>query len=258
MTGLRARIGILAATVLLAAHNLSGQTSETMQWKVDGDDRRAIVYPPTVRSPEGNAPLVFAFHGRGDNAENFQHTQMHRAWPAAIVVYVQGMLSRRDGLPGWQVEAGQDNDRDLKLVDVALASLRQRFKVDDKRIYATGFSNGAGFTYLLWAERPSIFAAFAPVAGRMRSSLRLEQPKPVIHVAGAMDRQIRYLDQEDAIETAKRANGVTGGGTPCGKGCTAFESGPADVMTWVHTGGHEYPQGTSERIARFFRQHPLK
>ena len=30
------------------------------------------------------------------------------------------------------------------------------------------------------------------------------------------------------------------------------------VMTWIHPGGHEYPDGTSERIAKFFRDHPLK
>ena len=39
--------------------------------------------------------------------------------------------------------------------------------MDETRIYATGFSNGAGFTYLLWAARPTVFAAFAPVAGRL-------------------------------------------------------------------------------------------
>jgi len=27
-------------------------------------------------------------------------------------------------------------------------------------------------------------------------------------------------------------------------------------MTWIHQGGHEYPPTTSERIAKFFREHP--
>ena len=30
------------------------------------------------------------------------------------------------------------------------------------------------------------------------------------------------------------------------------------VMTWIHPGGHEYPEGTSERIANFFREHPRR
>jgi poly(3-hydroxybutyrate) depolymerase len=75
-----------------------------MTWKVGDDTRSAIVYPPSRTSAGGKAPLIFSFHGRGDNMQNFQHTDMHRAWPEAIVVYFQGLPSRRDGLSGWQVE----------------------------------------------------------------------------------------------------------------------------------------------------------
>jgi hypothetical protein len=39
---------------------------------------------------------VLSFHGRGDNMQNFQHTDLHRAWPQAIVVYFQGLRSGRD------------------------------------------------------------------------------------------------------------------------------------------------------------------
>ena len=63
---------------------------------------------------------------------------------------------------------GEYQDRDLKLVDAALAWVHAKYTVDDDRIYATGFSNGAMFTYLLWAERPAVFAAYGPVAGRLR------------------------------------------------------------------------------------------
>ena len=107
---------------------------------------------------------------------------------------------------------GQDDDRDLALVDAALTSLREEFKVDEARIYSTGFSNGANFTYLLWAERPAVFAAFAPVAARLRPSVQLAQPRPIFHIAGTEDAQILYADQLSAIEAARRANGVTGKG----------------------------------------------
>ena len=167
-------------------------------------------------------PLVLSFHGHGDNMQNFQHTNLHQAWPEAVVVYFQGLPSRRDGLDGWQVEKGQDDDRDLKLVDIALASLRATFKVDEARIYSTGFSNGANFTYLLWAERPGVFAAFAPVAARLRPSVKPTQPRPLFHVAGTRDAQIPFADQQDAIEVAKRVNGVAGKGASCGSGCTIY------------------------------------
>ena len=104
--------------------------------------------------------------------QNFQHVDLQEAWPEAIVAYFQGLPTSRSnepGLAGWQVQAGIYGDRDLKLVDRALASLRQQYKVDDGRIYASGFSNGAIFTYLLWAERPNVFAAYAPVAAVLRA-----------------------------------------------------------------------------------------
>ena len=195
----------------LGAHTVSAQRAEVKAWRLDGETRRAIVYPPSAKSASGRAPLVFSFHGHGDNMQNFQHTDMHRAWPEAILVYFQGLPSR-DGLAGWQVEQGQDDDRDLALVDAALTSLREEFKVDEARIYSTGFSNGANFTYLLWAERPGVFAAFAPVAARLRPSVQPAQPRPIFHIAGTEDAQIRYADQLDAIEAARRANGVTGKG----------------------------------------------
>jgi len=252
---------VVAAAMTLWAHTASAQRPETMTWKIDGVIRRAIVYAPSANPTTGRAPLVLSFHGHGDNMQNFQHTDLHRAWPQAIVAYFQGLPSR-DGLAGWQVEKGQDDDRDLKLVDAALTSLRERFKVDDSRIYSTGFSNGANFTYLLWAERPLVFAAFAPVAGRLRPSVHPKRPRPLFHVAGTRDGTIPFADQQDAIETARRVNGVTGKGASCGNECTVYGS-PGDapgapvVMTWIHSGGHEYPESTSERIAKFFRDRPI-
>lgn len=242
-------IGI-AAAMTIVARTESGQTTT---WTVEGQRRQAIVHAPSSR-PSSRAPLVLSFHGRGDDMEHFQATGMHLAWPEAIVVYFQG-LPNAAGNPGWQAEKGQDGDRDLKLVDVALASLRKTLQVDDARIYATGFSNGANFTYLLWAERPSVFAAFAPVAARLAPSVKLEQPKPLFHVAGARDPQIRLVEQRAAIDAAIRVNHA-GDGKSCGSGCTIYGADTAaPVMTWFHAGGHIYPSSTSDRIARFFREH---
>jgi len=226
----------------------------TLQWPVDGETREAIVYAPTAAG-SGPVPLVLAFHGFGDNMQNFQGVNLHRAWPEAVVVYLQG-LERRRGMPGWQVEQGSSSDRDLKLVDVALASLRDTYDIDNDRVYATGFSNGGMFAYLLWAERPDVFAAYAPVAARLRPSVRPTAPRPVLHVAGERDRQVEFADQQAAIAVAIAVNGVGEQTTPCGDGCTTYGSGtPAPVMTVIHAGGHTYPRDTSGQIVAFFQAH---
>jgi polyhydroxybutyrate depolymerase len=250
------RLIVSVAAMALWARAALAADPEMMTWKIDGETRRAMIYLPSVDS-SGRSPVIFAFHGRGDNVQNFQSVGLHLAWPEAIVVYFQGLSSRRDGAPGWQVEKGQDDDRDLKLVDAALTSLRKIFGVDDARIYATGFSNGAGFTYLLWAERPAIFAAFAPVSGQIRPSVQPTQPKPVFHIAGA--REASFTAQQKTIEAVTQVDGVANKGEPCGNGCTLYgPASPTPVMTWVHPGGHEYPADTSDRIAKFFLDHPLK
>jgi hypothetical protein len=59
------------------------------------------------------------------------------------------------------------------------------------------------------------------------------------------------------MATARRVDGVSGAGTSCGGGCTLYGSGTSSVMTWIHGGGHVYPESTSERIATFFRSHVL-
>jgi polyhydroxybutyrate depolymerase len=249
--------GLMAVLMNVSAPAGSAQGPKAMTWMVGGVARQGIVYAPSVSAAVGNVPLVLSFHGRGDNMQNFQHVDLHRAWPEALVVYFQGLPSR-DGAFGWQTERGQDDDRDLKLVDAAVASLRESYKVDETRIYSTGFSNGGMFTYLLWAERPTLFAAFAPVAARLRPSVKPTQPKPLFHVAGTQDSVVRFTDQQQAIEVAKQVDGVTGDGAACGGGCTLYTSARADVMTWIHPGAHDYPPGTSERIVKFLREHPGK
>jgi len=245
-------VGLAVGLLVLCSQAVS---AEVMTWKVEGDTREAIVYAPAASRGGGPVPLVLSFHGRGDDAQNFQHTNLHVAWRDVIAVYFQG-LATRDGLAGWQVERGQDNDRDLRLVDVALASLRTKYNIDEDRIHATGFSNGAAFTYLLWAERPGVFAAYAPVAGRLRPSVQPKQPRPLFHIAGLRDQQVMFSDQKAAIVTAVAVNGVRDKTSRCGDGCTIYGSDtPAPVMTWIHRGGHEYPRGTSERIASFFQDH---
>ena len=229
--GVGVAIALLTSTVL-------AQRKQIVIWKVDHETRRMFVYTPSAKSPGGKTPLVFAFHGRGDTIENFEFIDLHVAFPEAMVVYCQG-LSGGNALPGWQNEKGLDNDRDLKLVDAALAMLRAKYPIDENRIYATGFSNGANFTYLLWAERPDVFAAFAPVAAMMRPSVRPTKPKPVFHVAGMQDRQILFERQKEAVEIARRVNGNA-----------------APVLTWFHTGGHVYPPTTAAQTAKFFREHP--
>ncbi len=236
------------------------------QWKVDGVTREALVYVPPHATTQPTA-VIFAFHGHGGSMRaGADAWKYHTLWPDAVVVYPQGLhspgliLDAEGTRSGWQVTAGAQADRDLKFVDAMLASLRQDYRVDDRRIYATGFSNGAVFTYLLWAERGDRFAAFAPVAGvdalRVGQSVSKLKPKPVFHVAGEKDNTAKFVGQQRMI-AALREHNECGPGVPAANGCVTYPSKiGAPVVTLIHPGGHEVPPAAPALIVAFFQEHP--
>src|ERR1051325_10778114 len=236
------------------------------EWKVGELTREALVYIPES-AKTNQTPVIFAFHGHGGTMHNAaQRFSYHTRWTEAIVVYMQGLntpgrLTDPEGKkPGWQKDVGDQGDRDLKFFDAALASLQQDYKVDAKRIYATGHSNGGAFTYLLWATRGEKFAAFAPSAAAAAGSLPKLKPKPALHVAGENDPLVRFEWQRQTMDSLRKLN-QCGEGQPWEgeKGCTVYPSklGPP-VVTFIHPGTHQFPATAPDIIVKFFKQHCLR
>jgi len=235
------------------------------QWALDGVEREALVYvPPQARASP--TPILFAFHGHGGSMQNAARMfSFHTRWPEAIVVYPQGLntpgrLTDPEGRkPGWQSAAGDQGDRDLKFFDAILARLQQDYRVDPKRLYATGHSNGGGFTYLLWATRGDRLAALAPSAAVLVRDFSKLRPKPVMHVAGEHDALVKYEWQQRMIEALRKLNQCSDGQPWDGeKGCTLHPSKiGAPVVTFIHRGTHAYPPAAPAIIVKFFKQHAL-
>ncbi len=193
-----------------------------------------------------------------------QLMRIQTIWPEAIVVYPQGLntpshVDPQGNKPGWQVEKNQSDgvgNRDLDFFDAMVATMRQKYTVDDDRIYATGFSNGAIFSYLLWAERSNVIAAIGEVAGRLYDSEHLTQPRPVLAIAGVMDTTDPYAYQLQSIENDKKIDNATGNGQPCGQFCTFYPSTThTPVKTFIHPGAHVYPSWAPAEIVKFFKNH---
>ena len=247
-----------AARATLVANS---DTPEPMTWTVGELQREAIVYPPSKKSDEP-APVVFGFHGHGGSSRNAASSfGFEKLWPEAIVVYMQGVptpgrLTDPEGKRnGWQSDVGDQGDRDLKFFDAVLASVREKYKVDDRRIYATGHSNGGGFTYLLWSQRPDAFAAVAPSAASSRRLLDLT-PKPAMHIAGRNDELVLFSWQELAIAAVKKVNGCSADGSEWAKDCTQYASDKdPPFIAFIHDGTHKYPAAAPPLIVRFFKEH---
>jgi polyhydroxybutyrate depolymerase len=233
------------------------------KWTVAGVEREALVYLPSTPT-QSKAPVIFAFHGHGGNM-HFAANGMafQNSCPEAIFVYPQGlptpgiMLDLEGKEPGWQREAGQEHDRDLKFVDAILASLREKYSIDESSIYATGFSNGGLFTYLLLSQRPNVFAAFAPGGAFLLPNVPLTKARPVLHYGGKSDRLARFDKQEATIEQLRKFNGCSEQADSCGTNCSIYNSSTgAPVAAFIHPLGHLYPPQVTPLIVKFFQDHP--
>ena len=233
---------LLVVVVLFVANGVTAAPSrKTLHWTIDGVRREAIVFAP--RSQRA-LPVVFVFHPHGGTAEaSVRLMHFQRDWPEAIVVYPQGLNAPtpRDpaGLhPGWQREPGQLRDRDLKLFDAMFETLRRDYRIDTHRVYAAGFSNGAAFTFLLWAERPNVVSGVAVCAGALLPTVHIREPRPVIHIAGRADDIAKFELQQKSIEAEHALDDPAG----------------VPVRAEIHDGGHIYPQSATRDIVDFLRK----
>lgn len=234
---------------------------QQIEWKVGDLTREALVYLPT-KPADVPPPVVFGFHGHGGTARNAARTfRVQELWPEAVVVYMQGIptpgrLTDPDGKRhGWQHDPGDHEDRDLKFFDAVLASLREKHKIDENRVYATGHSNGAAFTYVLWAARHDCFAAIAPSAGMSRSVTRCK-PLSVLHIAGENDPLVRFPGQKLTMDLVRKINGCAATGQEWAKDCTLYPSpGGTPLVAFIHSGNHKYPEAAPPLVVRFFKEH---
>ncbi|HXF10920.1 MAG TPA: hypothetical protein VN625_09055 [Desulfuromonadaceae bacterium] len=256
---------LLTVLVLGCLTSFVAPAAELQSWDftVDKVARTALVYAP-ASAKTTNAPVVFVFHGHGGSAKQASISfAMHEQWPQAIVIYMQGLdtpgqLTDPKGVrPGWQPLEGDEGDRDLKFFDVVLARVNKEYKVDGKRIYSTGHSNGGSFTYLLWLTRPDVFAAMAPSAAAATYARRLK-PKPAFICGGEEDPLVKPEWQRLTIGLVRRVDSCpqTGQSWENEIGCTLYPSEKGTpVVVFTYPGGHELNPKSPALIAKFFQEH---
>lgn len=150
-----------------------------------GLDRDLVVTLPA--KPEG-AGVVFLWHGFGDTASNFsaavgakmmsKNENVITITPLAVIdpLSSEKLTPYKDLAaqfigplpPTWSVLDGPEPD--LGLFDDLLACLDQQFKIDRKRVYSFGFSQGALFTVRLVLERSDVLASAVMWSGGLGSS----------------------------------------------------------------------------------------
>jgi polyhydroxybutyrate depolymerase len=164
-----------------------------------GEQKRTyLVHVPPSYDPKKPMPVVLVLHGAGMNGQAMEWLcgLSKKADDAGfIAVYPTGT----GVLPTWNAGAfpgGLNPQRadDVGFIGKVLDDLKTVASIDEKRVYATGMSNGAMMAYRLAAEMPERIAAVCAVAGVMcLEKPDLKKPVPILHFHGTKDGLVPFL-----------------------------------------------------------------
>jgi polyhydroxybutyrate depolymerase len=140
-------------------------------------------------------PLVLALHGMGgDGAGMARLTHFNQVADQGefIVAYPDG-LRRRWSFGRMRLLGGID---DVGFIAALIAALSGDLRVDQRRVYAAGMSNGGGLIDLLICQRADLFAACAIVSATigafMAQICRPSRPVSVMMIHGTEDSLVPF------------------------------------------------------------------
>jgi polyhydroxybutyrate depolymerase len=213
---------VLALGVLLVAaqqvkpDSANEALSQTIQ--VGALQREYILHIPAKLDKNKPLPVVFVFHGGGGSAIREAKSSGFAALAQRerfLVVYPQGIGQNwNDGRVTTVSQAHRDGVDDLAFFDAMLASMAKEYAIDNKRVYATGLSNGAIFSHYLGANRADRIAAIAPVAGGIadpfHKDFKPSEPVSVLIIQGTKDPIMPYEGGEIALRGGKARGRIIG------------------------------------------------
>ena len=191
--------GIPACKTTSAAAPTPGERTRTV--KVGDGERSYILYVPSSYDGSQPVPLVIDLHGGGGNASTQMRTSQFSALSEEkgfIVAYPSGtgrfdnkLLTWNGGACcGYAVENQVD---DVGFIRALITELELQYKIDPRRVYATGLSNGGIMSFRLACDASEIFAAVAPVAGTLNyPRCNPSEPVSIIEFHGTDDGHIGY------------------------------------------------------------------
>ncbi|HVX10768.1 MAG TPA: PHB depolymerase family esterase [Pirellulales bacterium] len=206
------------------------QPGTTHSIDVGGLSRSYVVHVPKGHDAAAELPVVLALHGATMNGPMMAwFCDLNRKADEAgfIAVYPNG-TGKRSSL-FWNGgnccgSAMQNKVDDVGFIDALLDDLGRAYRIDTRRVYAAGMSNGGIMVYRLAAELAHRIAAIAPVAGCRESELgQPKRPVSILHFHGTQDEFVPYTG-------GVGRKSITG---------TDFRSVEESIRAWVDWNGCE-------------------
>jgi polyhydroxybutyrate depolymerase len=196
---IRRALFALVAGVLLAPQPASAEV-QIRTIDIGGALRSYMLFlPDTTTVVDRGTPLLVALHGGGTPAELmrlYSRFDDIAAREQFAVAYPYGV--GRWWNDGRLAEGLRESDADdVAFVRALIADIDARIKIDHRRIFATGISNGGFMSMRLACEASNVFAAIAIVAATMPEDLgarcRPSKPVSVLVINGTADALVPYV-----------------------------------------------------------------
>ncbi|GAA3510741.1 hypothetical protein GCM10022393_25410 [Aquimarina addita] len=265
----------LFAITLITTVTMYGQQVINATIQQDGRTRQYRLYIPQSYDASNPSPLILNYHGF-TNTIDIQYNQSDFRQLAEDNQFIFATPQGLGGFfSGWSINNSfGGNEDDLGFSDALIDKIKEDYNINDKRIYATGFSNGGFFSYRLACELSSRIAAVASVAGSMTrgwissGQCQPQHPTAVLQITGTSDNVISINGNgsnesiQDVMEYWSAVN--NGDSTPeviqLGGGSTRSiwdngDNGVTAEFIRVQGKGHSWVGGnvnTSQEIWNFF------
>jgi polyhydroxybutyrate depolymerase len=186
----------LTASAVLLFSDLATAQLMNQTINVGGVQRQYVMYLPAGYDGSSPLPVMMAFHGGCDSAFSFVQLADFRPYADAdqfMAVYPQGLPEAGDpSCPVWNSEgpftSGVD---DIGYTAAIIDDLAANYNIDETRVYACGYSNGANMSWELACLLSDRIAAVGPVAGSMWQWTPNQgtptRPVPVVSIHGTQD-----------------------------------------------------------------------
>ena len=178
--------------------DMSSPRAQRVSLPYSGLVRSYLLYHPPGAGP---FPFVLMLHGAGGSAD---FAEIETGWPSLAhkagfaVAYPEAVPVRPEkkskfftNPQEWHDGSGRGRHDDVGFLRAVLDRLAPL--ADPRRIYLTGFSNGAGMVFRFASEHADRVAAIAPVAGHCWVEPKPARPLPTFYLVGDVDPLVPML-----------------------------------------------------------------
>ena len=163
-----------------------------------GRARRYLLFLPPGHDRTRPAPLLLVFHGGGGTAESMARimdTHAKAARMGMITAYPQSLYEGFNAGPGVDGKApnfGQavaEGVDDVAYVSRVIDDVGAHAKVDPRRVFAAGWSNGSAMSFRLAVQLSDRIAAVAGAMSELSlmDPLTMRRPVPMMYIWGTKD-----------------------------------------------------------------------